>query len=100
MASPLPITPKRIEAAKRALVRAYAEGCHGRFVDVWEQAGVAYGQYVSPTGETYHVCDGGCTCKAGARGLLCKHRVALADLVGTLDRYIPGVYNSDNPLAA
>jgi len=94
-------TPKQIEAAKRALRRAYAEGCHQRFRIVDDRSGCVYGQYVNPQGEVYHVCDGGCDCPGGRKGLICKHLVSLLDLTGRLDQLIPGVYESDyDPVAA
>lgn len=94
-------TQKQIEAAKRALRRAYAEGCHQRFQYVDDRSGCVYGKYVNPHGEVYHVCDAGCDCPGGKKGLICKHRASLLDLTGRLDRLIPGVYESDfDPMAA
>jgi hypothetical protein len=58
-----------LDAAKRALVRAYEEGTHRNFSLIESN-------------------------DFGQAKMICKHCVALADLTGKLETYIPGVYTA------
>lgn len=86
-----------IDAAKRALVRAYAEGVHRRFEMIDGTDECAEGLYRTDLGGLYWVTLAGCSCPAGRAKMICKHTVSLADLTGLLELLIPGVYSS--PLA-
>lgn len=83
-----------IDAAKRALERAYAEGVHQRFAVIESDDDGAEGVYRAPGGDIYFVQLSGCTCKGSAISrCICKHQACLADLTGKLDLLIPGVYD-------
>ncbi len=83
----------RDESAElRALARAYDEGTHDRFLYVASQHGVTSGVCTGAHSHVYFVTPMECTCLAGLNGLLCKHRIALADMTGTLDRIVPHFY--------
>jgi len=79
-------------AVLRALARSYAEGTHSKFTYVASQNGVTSGVCQGAHDHQYFVTPLECTCLAGLNGLLCKHRVALCDLTGTLDRIVPSFY--------
>jgi hypothetical protein len=84
-----------INAAKRALARAYEGECHKRFRFIESENGVAEGLYVNEAGAWYFVSLVACTClgsRSGRSGNLCRHQLALADLSGNLDRFIPDCY--------
>jgi hypothetical protein len=82
-----------LDAAKRALVRAYEEGTHRNFSLIESNDFGAEGVY--RVGESiYLVTLAGCNCKGGQAKMICKHCVALADLTGKLETYIPGVYTA------
>ena len=79
-------------AVLRALARSYAERTHSKFLYVASEHGVVSGVCTGAHSDTYHVLPTFCTCAAGLNGLVCKHRVALCDLTGTLDRIVPSFY--------
>jgi len=79
-------------AVLRALARAYDEGTHARFMYCASAAGIVCGVCTGAHSHTYFVTPQECTCLAGLNGLLCKHRVALCDLTGTLDRLVVQFY--------
>jgi hypothetical protein len=83
-----------IEDAKRALARAYEGECHRHFTFIDADEEGADGFYVSPVGNEYVVSLAGCSCKGSRSGYLCRHQVALADLTGLLDKFIPGIYTA------
>ncbi len=79
-------------AVLRALARSYAEGTHDRFLYFASENGVVSGVCTGACDHRYFVLPTACTCAAGACNQVCKHRVALADLTGTLDRIVPQFY--------
>jgi hypothetical protein len=79
-------------AVLRALARSYAEGTHERFIWFASEGGVVSGLCTGARDHQYFVLPGQCTCAAGINNQLCKHRVALCDLTGTLDRLVPSFY--------
>ncbi len=79
----------REAAALRALARSYAEGTHDRFLYFASEAGVVSGVCTGSHDHHYFVLPTHCTCLAGENGLVCKHRVTLCDLTGTLDLIVP-----------
>jgi len=79
-------------AVLRALARSYAEGTHDRFLYFASEAGIVSSVCTGAHSHTYFVTPLECTCLAGLNGHLCKHRVALCDLTGTLDRIVANFY--------
>lgn len=69
------------EQWNRALQRAISEA-----LDVFTEVGTGatFVESSSVPGTLYRVTVDGCSCPAGARGLVCKHRAALAAQLGLL----------------
>lgn len=84
-----------INAAERALARAYSEGVHSRFKSMESDGKGAIAAYLAPAGDTYVVQLTGCNCPGGQHHIICKHLIALADMTGNLDQFIPGVYDME-----
>lgn len=91
-----------IDAAKRALERAYEGECHKHFAVIESDDTSAEGVYIK--GETlYFVTLVGCSCKGSDNGRtrnLCRHQLCLADLTGKLDAFIPNAYSVGERAAA
>lgn len=95
-----PPTDHEIAIARRALDRAYAEGVHARLSRVEGHGRYqTIAHYHAPLGDRYTVLLNGCTCAAGLNQRLCKHQVALADLTGQLDLFIPNAYGDAEDVA-
>lgn len=86
-----------IDAATRALQRAYEGDCH-RHLSAIEADEHGAAAIYHKADSFYVVTLAGCSCKGSLFGHLCRHQLALADRVGLLDRFIPGVY--DHPATA
>ncbi len=89
-----------INAAERALARAYADGTHTRFQFIESDGRNLEALYVSETGAFYFVTAAGCSCAAGKNKMICKHVAAALDIAGMLDAYIPQIYSRHEALAA
>ncbi len=89
-----------IDAAKRALDRAYEGECHRHFAVIESDDTSAEGVY--QIGDTvYFVTLAGCSCRGSQIGHhLCKHQICLADLTGKLDLLIPGCYAGERAALA
>jgi len=91
-----------INAAERALARAYEGECHRHFAVIESDEHGAEGVYRK--GDTlYFVTLAACSCRGsdnGRTGNLCRHSLALADLTGKLDAFLPGIYDRHEALAA
>lgn len=75
----------------KALNRAYRDDIFRLFTAIEDGPDGPTATYWSLSGARYRVTVGRCTCPALR---LCKHRVALAELTGTMDRLVPGWYDT------
>jgi len=89
-----------INAAERALARAYADGTHTRFQFIESDGRTLEALYISETGAFYFVTAAGCSCAGGRAKMLCKHFVSAFDIAGMLDQLIPQIYDRHEAIAA
>ncbi len=99
LARTAPMTTERIfiNAAERALERAYANNAHDSLSAIESDDSGAIALYHKDD-SIYVVTLAECSCKGSQIGRhLCFHQLALADRVGMLDRFIPGAYTRPLP---